>query len=188
MEFKSRPFWFNKLEISIKEKKQHLLFYEIIKAKENLLFTMNIRNAKLSDAEVIATQNILLAKESEGISLSFETVLTGVTTLLSDKRKGFYMLAEENNKIIGQMMITYEWSDWRNTNIWWIQSLYVNKQWRAKGIFSKLFQYIQKEARKHQVQIIRLYVHEHNKVAQKVYKSIGMEKQPYVVFQSNNVF
>jgi ribosomal protein S18 acetylase RimI-like enzyme len=146
---------------------------------------MNIRKANLSDVEVIASQNILLAKESEEISLSIDTVLPGVIAVLSDKSKGFYVLAEENKKIIGQVMITYEWSDWRNTNIWWIQSVYVQKKWRTKGIFSKLFQYILKQAQTNQVKIIRLYVHENNKAAQKIYQKIGMKTQPYVFFQHN---
>jgi GNAT superfamily N-acetyltransferase len=144
---------------------------------------MKIRKSKLGDAEVIAAQNILLAEESENIHLSFETVFRGVTSLLSDKRKGFYVVAEENSNIIGQMMITFEWSDWRNTNIWWIQSVYIQKQWRKKGIFTKIFQYIQKQALKNQVKILRLYVYEHNIDAQRVYQRIGMEKQSYVIFQ-----
>jgi GNAT superfamily N-acetyltransferase len=144
---------------------------------------MNIRKATLNDAESITTQNILLAKESEEISLSYENVFLGVKSLLSDEKKGFYVVAEENKKIIGQLMITFEWSDWRNTTIWWIQSVYVHRQWRTKGVFSQLFDYIRQQALHAQVQILRLYTHEHNTIAQKVYQHIGMEKQPYVFFQ-----
>jgi RimJ/RimL family protein N-acetyltransferase len=146
---------------------------------------MIIRKATLNDADAITTQNILLATESEEISLSYETVFTGVKSLLSDPNKGFYVVAEENNKIIGQIMITFEWSDWRNTTIWWIQSVYVQKRWRKKGAFSKLFEYIQQQALYSQVHILRLYTHKNNIIAQKIYQHIGMEKQPYVIFQHN---
>jgi GNAT superfamily N-acetyltransferase len=148
-----------------------------------LLIAMNIRKAKLSDAEAIATQNILLAKESEEIVLDVKTVFAGVNAMLSDKNKGFYIVAEEDGEIIGQMMITFEWSDWRNTNIWWIQSVYVQKQWRKKKIFTELFEYIQQQARRHHVSILRLYTHEGNTVAQTVYQQIDMRKEPYMFYQ-----
>ncbi len=151
-----------------------------------LCITMNIRKAILGDAEDITKQNILLAKESEKVVLDANTVFAGVNAVLSDKRKGFYIVAEEDNVIIGQMMITFEWSDWRNTNIWWIQSVYVQKQWRKKKIFSELFQYIQQQARKHHVSILRLYTYESNTVAQIVYQQIGMQKEPYMFYQKTN--
>ncbi len=147
---------------------------------------MNIRKARPRDAKTIVLQNKLLAKESEDIVLDDETIFTGVTAILTDKRKGFYIVAEEDSEIIGQMMITYEWSDWRNTTIWWIQSVYVQKQWRNKKIFTKLFEYIQQQARKNQVSILRLYTHESNITAQTVYHQIGMRKEPYIIYQKNN--
>ena len=148
-----------------------------------LCITMNIRKAILGDAEAIATQNILLAKESEQLILYVKTVFAGVNALLSDKKKGFYIVAEEDNEIIGQMMITFEWSDWRNANIWWIQSVYVQKKWRKKKIFTKLFDYIQQQACQHHVSILRLYTYESNTVAQAVYQQIGMQKEPYMFYQ-----
>lgn len=162
-----------------------MIFLEILKNQKKFLFLiiMNIRKAKLSDAEAIAKHNVLLAKESEGISLSYDLVFNAVKSLISNKEKGFYIVGEENKKIIGQMMITFEWSDWKNTTIWWMQSVYVQKQWRTKGVFSKLFEYIQQQALQSQIQILRLYVHENNAVAQKVYQQIGMEKQPYLIFE-----
>ena len=144
---------------------------------------MNIRNARLGDAETIAKQNMLLAEESEKIILDYNIVLAGVQALLSDNKKGFYIVAEENGHVIGQMMITFEWSDWRNSMTWWVQSVYVQKQWRKKGIFVKLLQFVQDQSRTNQVHILRLYVHEHNTAAQKVYQKTGMEKQPYVFYQ-----
>jgi GNAT superfamily N-acetyltransferase len=143
---------------------------------------MKIRDAKIGDAEVIATQNIFLAKESEHIRLNPKTVLSGVNALLSDKKKGFYLVAEENDSIIGQLMITFEWSDWRNKPIWWVQSVYVQKEWRKKGVFTQLLDYIQQKARRHGVMFLRLYMHKQNKSALKVYEKTGWKQDPYIVY------
>jgi len=143
---------------------------------------MKIRAAKIGDAEAIATQNIFLAKESEHILLNPKTVLTGVKALLSDKKKGFYLVAEENDSIIGQLMITFEWSDWRNKPIWWVQSVYVQKEWRKKGVFTQLLDYIQQKARRQGVTFLRLYMHKQNKSALKVYEKTGWKQDPYMVY------
>jgi hypothetical protein len=93
---------------------------------------MIIRKANINDAENIANHNIKLAKESEGLDISKEEALNGVKGILNDSKKGFYLVAEHDDKIVGELMITYEWSDWRGKNIWWIQSAYVKKPWRKK--------------------------------------------------------
>jgi GNAT superfamily N-acetyltransferase len=144
---------------------------------------MKIRTAKIEDAEAITAQNISLAKESEHILLNPETVLVGVKALLSDKNKGFYIVAEENETIIGQLMITCEWSDWRNKPIWWVQSVYVQKEWRKKGVFTKLLNYIQQKARRQAVVFLRLYMHKQNRSAQKVYEKIGWKQEPYDMYR-----
>jgi GNAT superfamily N-acetyltransferase len=144
---------------------------------------MNIRKARPTDAEAIAVFNILLAKESEETILDDMTIRTGVHAILSHQKKGFYIVAEEKGVVIGQLMVTFEWSDWRNSNIWWIGSVYVQKQWRKKKIFTKLFEYIQQQAQKNNVSILRLYTHENNTVAQTVYQQIGMRKEPYIIYQ-----
>ena len=143
---------------------------------------MKIRVASIEDAEAITMQNLSLAKESENILLNHETVLTGVKALLSDKKKGFYLVAEENDVIVGQLMITFEWSDWRNKPIWWIQSVYVQKAWRKKGVFTQLFDYIQQKARRQRVAFLRLYTHKQNRSAQKVYKKTRWKQEPYLVY------
>ena len=137
-------------------------------------YTMLIRKANINDAESIADHNILLAKESEGLNISKEKALNGVKGILNDLGKGFYIVAEHDNKIIGELMITFEWSDWRGKNMWWIQSVYVKKAWRKKGIFRILVEEIKKLAKENNVDIIRLYVHNHNKNAMKVYEKLGM--------------
>lgn len=141
---------------------------------------MIIRKANTNDAEVIAENNILLAYESEGLKISKKTALSGVKSILSDPTKGFYLVAEENNKIIGELMITYEWSDWRDKNMWWIQSAYVKKNNRKKGVFKKMVDEIIKLAKNNDIDIIRLYVHKKNKNAINVYEKIGMKREYFV--------
>ena len=144
---------------------------------------MKVRNASLEDSGTIARFNILLAEESEKEELEYHTVLKGVRTLLSDERKGFYLVAVDRNDIIGQMMVTFEWSDWRNRNTWWLQSVYVVKEWRRKGVFKRLFEQAWLRAAKEGVGMLRLYVHGSNRRAMKVYGRIGMEAAPYRIMQ-----
>ena len=144
---------------------------------------MKIRYAKLSDAEEIAKNNILLAKETENLKIDYKTTLAGVKSLISDKTKGFYVILEDDNHIIGQSMITFEWSDWYNKNVWWLQSVYVNEKWRRKGIFTKILNEIKKKVKENNVDILRLYVINTNKKARETYKSIGMHEKPSVIYQ-----
>lgn len=137
---------------------------------------MKIQLARKRDAEAITAQNITLAKESENILLNHETTLAGVKALLSDKKKGFYLVAEENKTIIGQVMITVEWSDWRNRPIWWVQSVYVQKEWRNKGVFTKLLDHVRQIAHQQGIAFLRLYVHQNNKSALQVYKKSDGDK------------
>ena len=143
---------------------------------------MNIRLATINDIEKIAENNILLAKESENLDISYNTAVDGVKSILSEKNKGFYIVAEDNEDLLGELMITYEWSDWRSKNMWWIQSAYVKKSYRRKGVFKKLVNETRKMADKKGIDIIRLYVHNNNKDAMKVYEKIGMNKH-YSVYE-----
>ncbi|MGQ9582232.1 MAG: GNAT family N-acetyltransferase [Thermoplasmatota archaeon] len=130
---------------------------------------MKIRKAAPGDAGTIARFNLALAKETESEELDYRTVLKGVKALLADESKGFYIVAEERDAIIGQLMVTHEWSDWRNGDIWWLQSLYVDRAWRRRGVFRHLFRELRRRAAKEGVRLIRLYVHEANLRAHKVY-------------------
>jgi len=144
---------------------------------------MKVRNASLEDAVAIARFNLLLAEESEHEELEYHTVLKGVRTLIADERKGFYLVAVDGETIIGQLMVTFEWSDWRNRNTWWLQSVYVEKEWRRKGVFRRLFEEAWLRAAKEGVGILRLYVHDGNRRAMKVYGRLGMDAAPYRVMQ-----
>jgi GNAT superfamily N-acetyltransferase len=144
---------------------------------------MKIRMAALDDAEAIARFNLRLARESENEELDYPTVLKGVRALLRDERKGFYLVAVEEGALVGQTMVTFEWSDWRNRSVWWLQSVYVEKEWRKKGVFTALFEEVWLRAAKEGVGLLRLYVHGANRKALEVYRRIGMEKAPYSIHQ-----
>lgn len=145
---------------------------------------MKIRQAELSDAQVIADFNVRLALETEDLRLAPDRVAAGVATLLKDPAKGVYYLAEVDGAVGGQLMITYEWSDWRNGNLWWIQSVYVKQEFRRLGVFRALFHHVQAlaQARK-DVPAIRLYVHAENVRAHESYQRLGMKRTKYEVFE-----
>jgi GNAT superfamily N-acetyltransferase len=144
---------------------------------------MKIRKAQRKDAEVITMQNILLAKESEQMTLKQEKVLAGVKALLADATKGFYLVVEDKGGIIGQAMVTVEWSDWRNKPIWWVQSVFVQKEWRRKHVFTRLLQTIRILARKQGVAFLRLYVHDKNRPAACAYEKSGWTREAYTIYE-----
>ena len=98
--------------------------------------TIRVRRALLADAKIIAEFNSAIAKETEHLELDRKRLLRGVKALLKDSSKGFYLLAEVKERVAGQLMITYEWSDWRSATFWWIQSVYVAPEFRNAGVFT----------------------------------------------------
>lgn len=150
---------------------------------------LRIRKARLEDLERIVAFNIQMAEETEGKILDKNIVREGVKTILNDETRGFYLLSEynENGKIIaGQLMVTFEWSDWKNKNIWWIQSVYVDKKYRNKKVFSRLYRSVTEMALSEKsVGALRLYVEKNNDYAKQVYESLGMEKTPYEVYEKS---
>ena len=145
---------------------------------------LKIRRANLADAPVIADFNIRLAEESERLRLDRACVAAGVAAVLSDASKGIYFVAETDGAVAGQLMITYEWSDWRNGNLWWIQSVYVKEEFRAQGVFKALFSHLENLARTSpDVAGLRLYMHTDNERARKTYERLGMKNSNYEVFE-----
>lgn len=144
---------------------------------------IQVRAAQVSDAETIIAGNIAMAWETEQLRLDRQKVDPGVRAALSDASKGFYLVAEVDGQVAGQMMITFEWSDWRNTNIWWIQSVYVIPEFRRKGVFTALYRHAENLARSQHVAAIRLYVEKKNAVAQKTYESLGMKLSHYAMME-----
>jgi ribosomal protein S18 acetylase RimI-like enzyme len=149
-------------------------------------FELILRRATRADAEVIARHNQALAWESEREKLSPDTAIRGVQAVLEDPHKGFYLVAETVGRIIGQLLITYEWSDWRNKTFWWIQSVYVRPEYRRQGIFRRLYREIGRLAlAEGQVAGFRLYVAQTNRSAQATYRRLGMAAAKYVLFEEN---
>lgn len=143
-----------------------------------------IRKAQLKDIDIIAEHNILLARETENINLKFDRVSEGVKAVMNDPGKGFYLVVEKEGTVVGQLFITYEWSDWRNKYIWWIQSVYINVNFRGQKIFSLLYNYLRNLARyKKDVAFLRLYVDSSNMRGKKVYESLGLIKSEYEIYQ-----
>ncbi|NCF23107.1 MAG: GNAT family N-acetyltransferase [Gammaproteobacteria bacterium] len=146
---------------------------------------MQIREALESDAGQIAEFNSRLAAETEGIQLLPGVVGPGVEAMLADPSKGRYWVAEGRGRIVGQIMVTYEWSDWRNGMIWWIQSVYVHGEYRRSGVFSALYRHVESLARKDPgVCGIRLYVERENSRARQTYASLGMARTDYRIMQT----
>jgi len=145
---------------------------------------MKIRKARASDVKIIADFNSRLASETEDLRLDPRRVLRGVTALLKDSAKGVYFVAEEKGRVVGQILITLEWSDWRNGNFWWIQSVYVASEFRQQGVFRALYAHVHKLARaRSNVCGLRLYVDEHNIRAQEAYERLGMKESHYKFFE-----
>jgi GNAT superfamily N-acetyltransferase len=143
-----------------------------------------IRPASLADHAVITQFNLLLALETERLVLDQALVGQGVHAILGDASKGLYFVAETGNEVVGQVMITYEWSDWRNGNIWWLQSVYVRQDHRARGVFRALFSHLKTLAETTPgVCGMRLYMHSGNQKARQVYANLGFDFTEYEVFE-----
>jgi len=145
---------------------------------------MEIRTATFGDAETIARFNSLMAKETEGVALDWERVLAGVRAVFERPERGWYLVALESGEVVGQLMVTFEWSDWRNGVFWWIQSVYVKPAARGRGVYKALYAELLRRAREDAgVCGIRLYVEKHNERAQGVYARQGMRRADYDLFE-----
>ena len=143
-----------------------------------------IRAATVDDLQAIADFNRRLADETEDTSLDRETVRQGVRALLSDRTRGAYFVACYGGRIIGQIMHTREWSDWRNGDIWWIQSVYVHPTHRRRGVFRSLYGHLKALAEADPGVVgLRLYVEHDNRVAQATYAGLGMQSARYQIMQ-----
>ncbi len=146
---------------------------------------IKIRIAVEKDASAMIEFNQAMALETEGKRLEPKKIEKGVKAVFQDDKKGFYVVAEnENGEIIGGLMITFEWSDWRNGWFWWIQSVYILPKARGRKIYSRLYEFVKGEAeKKGNVCGFRLYVETENKHAQKVYEKVGMDVSHYLMFE-----
>jgi len=145
---------------------------------------LSIRFATEEDADAIVEFNRGLALETEDLELDLNTVSDGVHRLMQNPEYGFYLIADYEYLVIASLMITYEWSDWRNGLFWWIQSLYVVPEYRRQGVFKKLFIALNEKARQTgDVAGIRLYVEKDNRIARKAYGEMGMSELSYRMYE-----
>jgi GNAT superfamily N-acetyltransferase len=142
-----------------------------------------IRKAKTEDGSVIIDFQQKMAWETEKLILVQEKITRGVTAVLHNPARGQYWVAEENGMIISSLLITYEWSDWRNSDVWWFQSVYVIPGMRRKGVFRSMYEHIKNEAEKLGIAGLRLYVETNNSGAQKTYESLGMQSEHYRMYE-----
>lgn len=146
--------------------------------------TITIRPAAPADVEAIADFNVRLALETEYLKLDPEVVQRGVSRLIDSPGRGYYRVAELDGITAGSLMVTYEWSDWRDGDIWWIQSVYVAENARRQGVFRALYDHIVDSASAHEgVRCVRLYVERNNRTAQATYTGLGMHETAYRLYE-----
>lgn len=144
-----------------------------------------IRPVCAADADIVADFNARMALETENKHLEPDTVRAGVAAMIADPAKGFYFVAEIEGAIVGQLGVTREWSDWRNGDFWWIQSVYVTPHARRQGVFASLYRHVLQAALTHSHVIgVRLYVEHDNHAAQATYKKMGMAMTSYQVMEA----
>jgi ribosomal protein S18 acetylase RimI-like enzyme len=145
---------------------------------------MDLRLATQADARVLTEFNSAMALETERKQLLPEVIGVGVRALLDNPSSGFYVLAEEGGRVVGALLITKEWSDWRNGSFWWIQSVYVRPEFRRRGVYKALYRHVQALAAQDPgVCGFRLYVERENARAQATYRALGMTETDYRVFE-----
>ncbi|MDQ3009635.1 MAG: GNAT family N-acetyltransferase [Acidobacteriota bacterium] len=136
------------------------------------------------DATAIVEFQIAMARETEELELDRDICTEGVAAVFANSKHGFYLVGEQDGRVVVSTMITYEWSDWRNGVVWWIQSVYVAPQARGQGVYKGLYAYVQELANADEdVRGIRLYVDKRNTRAQQVYTKLGMNGEHYQVFE-----
>ncbi len=148
---------------------------------------MLVREAREADLGTIVEFNALLAAESEGVELDLLRLRAGVSRLLGDRALGIYLIAEQDGTPVGQIGVTYEWSDWRNGVFWWVQSVYVVPERRRTGVLRALYGRILELGSEHGVCGVRLYVDRHNRVAKAVYERLGLAPAEYEMYENDFV-
>jgi GNAT superfamily N-acetyltransferase len=143
-----------------------------------------IRPSTPADASVIAGFNARLALETEHLQLDPTRLRAGVDAVLAEGNKGTYWVAEAGGEVVGQLMITFEWSDWRNGSFWWIQSVYVRADWRSRGVFKALYKHVHQQAKsRNDACGLRLYVERDNQRARQLYQRLGLRPTSYELYE-----
>ena len=144
---------------------------------------LTIREANIGDADIIIDFQQKMAMETEGMRLDEAIIDPGVRSVFDNPSRGTYFVAEDNGNVVASLMITKEWSDWRNSDVWWFQSVYVIPEARRKGIFRAMYEFIKAKAISEGIPGLRLYVEKDNTRAQETYSSLGMDGRHYRMFE-----
>lgn len=150
---------------------------------------VDVRSAGLEDLDVLVNFNAAMAMETENRRLDHDRLRRGILTVLESPAHGHYLVSERRDEsglrsVIGQLLVTYEWSDWRCANFWWIQSVYVDPAWRRRGVYRRLYESVLRAAQSRtDVCGLRLYVEQDNHVAQSVYRNFALRPTKYHIWE-----
>ncbi|MDA1188343.1 MAG: GNAT family N-acetyltransferase [Chloroflexi bacterium] len=143
-----------------------------------------IRPATLNDVDTLTRFAVEMAMETEGHKIEAESVKIATLAALNDSGKAIFFVAEVGSRVVGSLMVTYEWSDWENGDYWWIQSVYVSPPSRRQGIYRGLYNHVVAEAKRQgDVVGVKLYVYKDNLKAQKTYETLGMKRAPHYIYE-----
>lgn len=149
---------------------------------------VTVRPATLADLDVLVRFSAAMARETEGRALELKRLRKGVRAVLASERHGRYLVAESGAAVVGQLLLTSEWSDWRNGVFWWIQSVYVEPSARRRGVYQTLHKHVVRDARERgDVCGVRLYVEKDNRRARTAYTSLGMTATAYRIYEQDFV-
>ena len=147
-----------------------------------------VRLATSDDQEALVAFQRSMAWETESRELSLDTLRQGIAGIFSHPERGFYLVAETGGVVIAGLLVTYEWSDWRAGNFWWVQSVFVESGWRRRGVYRAMYEQVQHLASSQRdVCGLRLYVDQDNEAAQRTYESLGMYATRYHMYESEHV-
>jgi GNAT superfamily N-acetyltransferase len=145
---------------------------------------IRVRLGQRRDIASLVAFNLAMARETEDRALDEQRLEGGVRAVFESLGKGFYVVAELEDHVVGSLLVTFEWSDWRNACFWWIQSVYVSPEFRRRGVYTALHRHVEREARKRSdVCGLRLYVDRDNAAAQQVYARLGMKRSRYLLVE-----
>ncbi|GFZ90117.1 GNAT family N-acetyltransferase [Dyella caseinilytica] len=145
--------------------------------------SITIRLAERADVAAVAEWNAAMAWETEHKRLDPDVLTRGVSAVFDEPRRGFYLVAEHEGRAAGCLLVTYEWSDWRNGDLWWIQSVYVTPDARRSGVFRAMYADVTQRAKANGAVGLRLYVETENARAQRTYHELGMEQCHYFMYE-----
>ena len=149
---------------------------------------INVRLGGVDDLSTLVRFNQAMARETEAKELDLDVLQAGVENLIRNKQHGFYVVAEvvspAHRVVAGSLMVTFEWSDWRNGIFWWVQSVYIKPEYRRRGIYRRLYEFVKETAASQaDVRGFRLYVEKENRVAQHTYEKLGMLETHYLMYE-----